>query len=566
MCFGKESLANIKCMKNICCTSIVDPNVDMSFLSALVCVLAVAVVVATEMDTPQRVCVGLKADEGQQGFDCIQCNSITCINNVNDSTHIQFVSKTFILEDTLQISNREGIHLEGTAKPETRITCTEQSQKQIGLEFTNIQNLTIVNITVESCGMRSQKVCPGRHRFPSAIYLIHCTHVYISGMRVLQNVGSGLAIIDTNGTVTVEESVFENNGVSEVPEVVGAGGLYVQFSSCFPSPQSAICSQQWSLNTTYAFTDCNFTSNNANISESDTSFDYEKRLLGRGGGLGIILSDGATNNRITLTRCWFLNNTATWGGGMHVWFKNTSLENLLVVRDCNFKNNNCPKRAGGAINIEQDNHSFKGDQVMFEDTKFVENSAGYGGGVGLLSSPMTILFTFNKCSWERNKAHLSSALDVLFKTSEGFPHGYRSQVILSDCLFINNAAINHEIKANSSQQYKEAKGAMVVTAHSVQFEGKTTFRGNNGTALYLVTSTAIFAPNSTVLFEGNSGLQGGAIALIGLSAIYVQQNSRFTFRNKHAYTQSYKQSIQSYKQRERKNGKTNFCPEHRTQA
>ena len=510
----------------------------MSLLNgaALICVLAVAVVVATETDTPRRVCVSLESDEEQQDFDCIRCNSTACVNNANDSTHIQFVSKTFVLKDTLHISNREDIHLEGIANPETRITCVKQSQEEIGLEFINIQNLTIVNITVESCGVRSQQMFLGRYRIYSAIFLIHCTHVYISGVRVLQSVGSGLAIMDTNGTVTVEETLFENNGIGDVAEVVGAGGLYLQYS-CFSNPQLSICSQLWSLNTTYAFTDCNFTNNNANIPESIALNDNQKRLLGRGGGLGVVMSDGAASSHIILTRCHFLNNTATWGGGMHVWFRKSSAENLLVVQNCYFKNNHCPNRAGGAVNIVQDN-SPKGNQMTFENITFVENSAGFGGGVGILSSPMMILFNFSNCSWVRNEAQFSSALDVLFKTQERFSHGYPSQVTLSDCVFISNTILKSEKGADSleQEQYKEGKGALVVTGYSIQFEGNTTFSGNNGTALFLVTSTAIFAPHSTVLFEGNSGLEGGAVALIGSSAIHVQQSSRFTFRNNHAYT------------------------------
>ena len=239
--------------------------------SALIFILSVAIVAPIEIDTSQRVCVSVESDED---FECIHCDSVTCIvENVNDSTHVQFVSKTFILEDTLHISNREGIHLEGTAQPETKIECKEQSQEGIGLKFTNIQNLTIINITVEGCGVWSLRPFFPTHVFYSAIFLTCCTDVYISGVRVLQSVGNGLAIIDTSGTVTVEESVFENNGMRDVSEVVGAGGLHVQFSSCSSSAWDCECdnSYKWSLNTTYSLTDCYFISNNATTPEPEAS-------------------------------------------------------------------------------------------------------------------------------------------------------------------------------------------------------------------------------------------------------------------------------------------------------
>ena len=517
----------------------VEPNMKVSLLnSVLIFILAVATVVPIEIDASDGVCVSLESNED---FECIHCDSVMCImKNANDSTHIQFVSKTFLLEETLHISNREDIRLEGTAQPETRIKCKEQSQERIGLEFMNIQNLVIINITVEGCGVWSPR--PFLPRFYSAIFLVHCTHVYISGVRVLQSVGSGLAIIDTNGIVTVEESAFENNGIGDTAGVVGAGGLNLQFSSCSSNTWDSECddSQKWNLNTTYTFVDCNFTNNNASIPESEDAVtvmnDYEKKLLGRGGGLGVVMSEGAANNHITLTRCRFLNNTATWGGGMHVQFRGSS-QNLMVVQDCNFENNQCPKKAGGAINIFYDNVSPGGNQVTFEDTTFVNNSAGFGGGVEIYSNPnidMSIpknIFSFMNCSWMLNKAYFGSALDVF---SYIHPYGFQSKVILSNCVFRNNTIVHGIHEANKSQQYNEGSGALVSTAHFIQFEGKTIFSGNNGTALYMVTSIAIFAPDSTAVFEDNFGFDGGAIALICLAAIHVQQNSHFTFRNNRA--------------------------------
>ena len=512
---------------------------------AVIIVLAVTVVVATEIDTPQGVCVGLESDGVQQDSECIHCNSLTCIaKNANDSTYIRFVSEIFVLEDILHISNKGGIHFEGIAQPETRIVCKERTSepwREIGFKFTNIQNLSIVNITVHNCGVSSQKQFLTRHVFYSAIFLVHCTHVYISGVRVLQSVGSGLAIIDTNGTVTVEDTLFESNGIGGIAEIVGAGGLYLQYS-CFSNLQDSICPQLWSQNTTYAFTDCNFTNNNANIPESIADItlnDDEKRLLGRGGGLGVVMSDGAANNHITLTRCRFLNNTATWGGGMHVQFRGSSQNNLLVAQCSYFENNCCPENAGGAINVVHDNISPMGNQVVFENANFTDNSAGFGGGVGIYSSPNietsipNITIAFKNCSWMLNKANFGSALDVLCETHQTFPCGSQSNVILSDCTFTNNTVVH---RPNTSQQYKEGRGVLVSTAHSIWFEGNTTFTGNNGTAVYLVTSTAIFAPDSTALFEGNFGYKGGAIALIGLAAIHVQQNSHFTFKNNRAQT------------------------------
>jgi len=146
---------------------------------AVIFVLAVTVVLATEIDTPQGVYMSLKSDGVEQDSQCIHCNSVTCIaKNANDSTYIRFVSEIFVLEDILHISNREDIRLEGTAQPETRIVCKERTSepwREIGFTFTNIQNFSIVNITVHNCGMLSQERFLTRHVFHSAIFLVHCT-------------------------------------------------------------------------------------------------------------------------------------------------------------------------------------------------------------------------------------------------------------------------------------------------------------------------------------------------------------------------------------------------------
>ena len=75
-----------------------------------------------------------------------------------NSLNIQFVSEIFVLEDTLHISNGEDIHLEGTAKSETRMECKKQSQEGIGLEFMKVQNLTTIHIMVEGW-FQMNKVC-----------------------------------------------------------------------------------------------------------------------------------------------------------------------------------------------------------------------------------------------------------------------------------------------------------------------------------------------------------------------------------------------------------------------
>jgi len=61
---------------------------------AVIFVLAVTVVLATEIDTPQGVYMSLESDGVQQDSECTHCNSVTCIaKSANDSTYIKHYSR-----------------------------------------------------------------------------------------------------------------------------------------------------------------------------------------------------------------------------------------------------------------------------------------------------------------------------------------------------------------------------------------------------------------------------------------------------------------------------------------
>ena len=77
-------------------------------------------------------------------------------------------------------------------------------------------------------------------------------------------------------------------------------------------------------------------------------------------------------------------------------------------------------------------------------------------------------------------------------------------------------------------------GAFLITEVQVTFAGMNNFTGNNGTALYLdstsgYSATAEFDANSLAFFSNNSGYKGGAIVLLGNSALITGDNSSFYF-------------------------------------
>ena len=71
-------------------------------------------------------------------------------------------------------------------------------------------------------------------------------------------------------------------------------------------------------------------------------------------------------------------------------------------------------------------------------------------------------------------------------------------------------------------------GTVYASLYNVQFGGCNRFEGNWGTAVYVVNGVVNFQ-NSSVHFINNTGVQGGALALIGSSVMIVGQNN-YSFR------------------------------------
>ena len=504
-------------------------------LNCVLVALTVTAIIRSEASTMQRICVRSVTSEATQDLKCVDCSSVACIvKNAGNLTEIMFASEEFELEETLHIENREGITLSGNATLLTRIMCNIMDQiksgKGVGLKFSNVRNISLVNITLNGCGIVTQNV--GMYQIRSALFFSCCTHVKISTVTVQQSLGSGLTFINTNGEVFVEDSTFKRNGNKSLVQVVYVGGVNILFDIALDNCDR---NQQYISDAIYYFTNCNFLENSANF--KGKNLDTSK--FGRGGGMGIVLSDTAAKNTITLTRCKFLTNTALWGAGMHVQFIHSAQQNRLIMQDCHFENNTSPTWGGGAMNIIHRSQSFEGNEVIAEDTRFFDNSAHFGGGIALYTKTnmeannSSNAFTFRNCSWRHNRARFGSAMDVFSTASDSFPYGFEIKVLFIDCCFIDNSVV-HIYRNSSVSQYREGKGALTVTAQSIQLEGTSEFYGNNGTAVYMVMSTATLSPDSTVIFENNTGFQGGAIALIGISAIVAQDNSRVIFRNNSA--------------------------------
>ena len=82
--------------------------------------------------------------------------------------------------------------------------------------------------------------------------------------------------------------------------------------------------------------------------------------------------------------------------------------------------------------------------------------------------------------------------------------------------------------------YKKGTAAFLATEFTINFFGTLNFTNNNGSALVLVSSVAIFGLNTNVVFHNNIGFNGGAIALVGFSVLTLSDNMSFILSNNQA--------------------------------
>ncbi len=139
----------------------------------------------------------------------------------------------------------------------------------------------------------------------------------------------------------------------------------------------------------------------------------------RGGAVMIWDSD-----HVTLNECWFTENRSHGGGG-GVDARNSE---WLTVQYCLFAENfshvghHYPSGTGGGLSVSSSNH------VMIEHSVFLNNRAGWGGGIKTEHSDITI----SQCYFGGNTASFGSAIYTSNHPSSS------SDVILTQSVVYNN--------------------------------------------------------------------------------------------------------------------------------
>ena len=480
-----------------------------------------------------------------------------------------------IFEDFIDLSIRGAEDM-----TQTTINCNTSYS---GLSFFNITGLSLSFLQLTNCGAKGNSTLlnPFTHKMvilTSAIYILNCTDVNISNSVLFRSNGTGISIYDTNGQVVIENTdileSFVRNASSDF--LLGGGGLFIEFTKCTPglvSYNNCIHDEGHNTNAVYIIHNCNFSHNIINASKHFLNVWYRSGISG--GGVYIDFNSNATNMCVTFFQCTLHNNYAPhYGGGMRVLFQDSAQNNKVslinTVFTCNSVSFGDPM--GGGLQIL---FSFYYQDYGFPNNNFVNltlcdfenNTARSGGGISVILTQIPVQDTdsaiyFSNCTWTGNTAlygaavHITPGIWVTEKNSH-FP-----LLVFSNTNISSNKVIpivsteTHRMVTlvdtdQGLQTLINGAGAFFSTQINVVFSKMTNFISNNGTALYLIGSIAVFNASSQVLFDSNNGTNGGAIALLGQSLLFPQSPSTFSFTNNTArqlgggiYFQSTSQNVQ----------------------
>ena len=476
------------------------------------------------------------------------------------AVHVQIDIKISWLQlnATVKFSNFSSLIISGH-RNNTTILCSDEfvnnSRSDAGIVLSDIQDTIVLsNLNLTSCGSNPADVLNQTFETEyctslSALTVFRCNNVELRELTIERSKGVGLMILNHNGAIVrVISTIFKENKPQKNYSVMGTtyyggGGVYIELSGGRPFP------------ITLLFENCTFINNNSSFESQPIDYRYGF-LEGNdrnGGGVYVVVKDGSQNVYISFADCNFTANQAYFGGGMSVNFQNDNGNNMiknitLEVEDSHYELNGCRGSAkdskyGGGLGLKFSSADLGGSgsgvhdcHFIVRNVTFIENCALIGGGVYYFSYhgkqesnyPQSSA-QIDACRFKHNKGHVGSALAMIPDIFLKAHMGYIVVPTVRNCHFLNNVVFEERNRIQSVAGIS----TIYASLYDITFEGHNVFKNNNGTALYSVNGILNFQ-KSNVTFVNNTGLHGGAVALIGFSRMIVGQNRSYEFINNSA--------------------------------
>jgi predicted outer membrane repeat protein len=481
------------------------------------------------------------------------------LEQANATLHINLLLDEYVLDsavmfnDTLQAVSVKGM------KGGSAIICPGR-HTDAGLLFHGVLTVQLSNLRLHGCAAVWRYPYSNSRTLVirSALHIITTQAVTLSNITIETSPGTGILLAYNNGTTYISDSKFLGNRLqldrdNDEEVVFGGGGVYLWMSQVAPA-------------SSFLFTDCEFRDN---IAANTGNYTYVFAAVsgapvsgrGRGGGMFINLRGEVEINNITLLRCHFINNSAFLGSGLSVEVEDDhTRHNTIIVEESKFVENGCKGSSsrgvgsGGGVQLSfrtLNSNSHHNNLIKFQSVQFNSNCALLGGGLYFFSNQnadpdVDNQLVLENCTWTRNYARMGSAVDITSDIFERSGSGYRLVPTFRACTFTRNSISSH-LSLGSGEQENFGSSTFYSSLYDIVFEQSVLFSQNTGTALHMVNAIANFIMSSA-RFEGNSGIQGGGVALIGTSAMLIGIHN-YTFINNTATDQGgaiYSQLVDSH--------------------
>ena len=452
----------------------------------------------------------------------------------SDTTMV-FMNGTHHLEEALQpikdIQNFTMIGsggftlgLEDLLEASSKIECVGTNVS--GFNFINVTGIHIENLTFTYCG---QKVYSNVH---AALAFNLAYNVNLSRVTVHNSSGFGLHADKVFGSVRVYESAFLYNTGNK--EYYG-GNVHFQYRECQENHSTYLeIESSCFLYGNDTPKDTHIYYNSATgltlliccpaISVSINNIEVRGNLANKGGNLAINFTDFISNHRydrevpsVIVNNSRIIAGTGNRGGGLRFW--STIMATI--------------KEEISHYQMVGQHHTI----LQILNTRFVENHAHSGGGALCIShyeTNQTDLITrhifLKNCTFSGNTIPPSgngAAVKVVrYKTLGYLSHlSPQFEIIFQNCSFSNNTILH------------DKRDTFIGATVDVFTMVKATFRDcnftkNNSTALSLVDSNLVL--EGIILFDGNRGINGGALRFCDTSLVYIENNTHIKFYNNHA--------------------------------
>ena len=426
------------------------------------------------------------------------------------------------LESVIERSNLWNFEIQGNGTPRPTIKC---NSSQTGIYFSYSHELNFRDFDLESCGANFPSTNqdnrlrnPKTWNISTSLHVKETTNMNVTNVKIRGALGYGAVFYDVVGNIFMKNVSFVENilvNSSSEPGFRSGGGIYIEFR-----PNCVQGDDFLNSNSIYRFQDCQFISNRGEHSQSAVSYSNCKQFLsyGRGGGISYFSRGTAHNNKLHVDGCLFKSNRALWGGGIFAEFDDKSGNNSINITNSHFVNNHVALGGGGIRIGISSNRQMGSNRVYVTGSEFFNNSAMIGGaysqyrpeGIGKTDEKIVI----KNCTFKSNQAD----------------HG--ATMLINLCLL---HLINSTVESSTqliNRGPEKGEGAVYCYSSTLVLYGFNIFRRNEYSAVVLETSYTVL--HDKVLFQNNSGMNGGAFALYGDSWIRMTNKTSLAFQENYA--------------------------------